>query len=290
MIKHPKIWLIISLITLLGSIAIIAFIRPLWGIDFTGGSLIEVEAEPAQIEAISNLLSTEFKLETTIQPTPEHTLLIRTSVLDETTHKAVLTKLQEQKLLSGPERRFESIGPTVGAELRRKAVIAVGAVILMMVVYLAYAFRGATGLISSWKFGLANAYALFHDLLFVTALFVLLGKFWHVSIDTLFVTAQLAIMGYSVNDTIVIFNRFKSEWRTSRSRNLLDVMDHSVKSTLMRSLNTSITILLTQIILLLFGGATIHWFIVALTAGTIVGTYSSIFVATPALYFLARRK
>jgi len=196
--------------------------------------------------------------------------------------------LREAGLLS-EELRFESIGPTIGAELRRKAIVALGVVLVALIAYLAYIFRETAGLVAAWKFGVAAIYALLHDLLFVTAVFVILGKVLGVTVDTLFVTALLAILGYSVNDTIVIFNRVKSDWLASRSGSLLETLDGAVRKSLTRSLNTSFTTLLVLGALLLFGGSTIRWFIVALAAGTIAGTYSSLFVAPPLLYYLAKR-
>ena len=145
-------------------------------------------------------------------------------------------------------------------------------------------------MVSSWKFGVAAVVALVHDLLVVTAVFGILGQFTNASIDTLFVTAMLAILGYSVNDTIVLFNRLKEEWLKTRTASLTAVMDTAAKATLTRSLNTSLTTLLVLVSLLVFGGSTIRWFVAALAAGTIAGTYSSLFVAPPFLNWLANRK
>jgi preprotein translocase subunit SecF len=208
--------------------------------------------------------------------------------LSEDQHQEVITALEEANLLE-EELRFESIGPTIGAELRQKSWMAVGLAIVGMIVYLAYAFRKSQGLVNSWKLGVAAVVALLHDLIVVTALFVLVGHFTGASIDTLFVTAMLAILGYSVNDTIILFNRMKQEWVLDRGASLVDLSDRAAKATLIRSLNTSLTTLLVLVALFLLGGATIKWFVLALSLGTIVGTYSSLFVAAPVLYWLARR-
>lgn len=286
---HPKLWFTISWILILVYIAIIVIIRPVWGIDFTGGSLIEIPGLPEQVGAVQTVLHNDFQLTTTIQTTQEHTLLIRTSPISQNEANKIVTALREAKLLNGEILRFESIGPTIGSELQRKSWIAIVVSLGLIIIYLAYTFRGAKGLMSPWKFGLAAIYALIHDLLFVTALFVILGKWKGVEIDTLFVTAQLAIFGYSVNDTIIIFDRLKSQWIRTRSQDLTGVMNKAIRDTLTRSLNTSLTILVVLLALLFFGGSTIQWFIVALAAGTVVGTYSSIFVAPPFLSFLAKR-
>lgn len=288
MIKKAKIWLIISLLTILISVVIIVAYKPVWGIDFTGGSLLEIFSDSTG-EEVEFLLKSELDLMVFVQQSEEGRLLLRSAPLNESLHQEVLTLLQREGLMQ-EELRFESIGPTIGAELRRKALVAVVIVLIVLIIYLAYIFRQATGFISAWKFGVAAIYALLHDLLCVLALFVILGKLYGVAIDTMFVTAILAILGYSVNDTIVVFHRLKSDWLASRSGGLLTTLDGAVKASLMRSLNTSITTLLVLGALLLLGGSSIRWFIVALTAGTIVGTYSSLFVAPPFLYYLAKRK
>jgi preprotein translocase SecF subunit len=288
MIQKSKIWLIISLVTMLASVVIVVTYRPVWGIDFTGGSLLEIFSD-AESDQIESLIKSKLDLMFSVQQSEEGRLLLRSQPLNESQHQAVLALLQGEGLME-EELRFESIGPTIGAELRRKALVAVAIVLVVLIAYLAYTFRQAAGFISAWKFGVAAIYALLHDLLCVFALFVILGKLYGVAIDTMFVTAILAILGYSVNDTIVVFHRLKSDWLASRSGGLLTILDGAVKMSLMRSLNTSLTTLLVLGSLLLLGGSSIRWFIVALAAGTIAGTYSSLFVAPPFLYYLAKKK
>src|SRR3989344_3727387 len=289
MMVNPKIWLHVSWITMVISIIIIVVVGPTWGIDFTGGSLLEVAGKPEDSGAVSSILQDNFQVTATVQTTQSGTFLIRTSSLTQEQVSSVTAELKEKKLITGEVLRFESVGPTIGAEIRQKSWLAIGLSLLLIIMYLAYTFRGARGLTSPWKFGLAAIYALLHDLLVVTALFVVLGKWKGVEIDTLFVTAQLAIFGYSVNDTIIIFDRLKSEWLTTRSADLTHLINKAIGDTLMRSLNTSLTILIVLLALLFFGGETIRWFIVALTAGTITGTYSSLYVAPPFLQYLAKR-
>lgn len=288
MIQKAKIWLIISLLTMLASAIVVVTYRPVWGIDFTGGSLLEIVSGSSG-EEVESLLNNELDLSFSVQQSEEGRLLLRSVPLNESLHQEVKTLLQGEGLMQ-EELRFESIGPTIGAELRKKALAAVVIALIVLIVYLAYTFRQAAGFISAWKFGVAAIYALLHDLVCVLALFVILGKLYEVAIDTMFVTAILAILGYSVNDTIVVFHRLKSDWLASRSGGLLTTLDGAVKASLMRSLNTSITTLFVLGALLLLGGSSIRWFVVALMAGTIVGTYSSLFVAPPFLYYLAKRK
>lgn len=289
MIAPPKIWFGVSLATVIVSIVVIVAIGPVWGIDFVGGSLLQIQSRTESIQAVREHLDDNFSLPSSVQPTGEGALIIRTRALSPEEHEEVLTSLQEAGR-AGEEERFESIGPTIGETLRRKAWIAVLLTVAVMILYLAYTFRAAKKLVAPWKFGVAAAWALLHDLLLVTAMFVIFGEIWDIPIDALFVTAQLAILGYSVNDTIVLFNRLRTESNRSHDHNLPRVIDKATRSTLVRSLNTSFTTLLVLIALLVFGGATLKWFIVALALGTITGTYSSIFVAPPMLYALARRK
>lgn len=289
MFKRPSIWLYTSCTTVLVSIVLIAVIQPVWGIDFVGGSLLEIEGDSSETGAISSLLTEKFSLSSTIQTSQDNSIIIRIPTIDEQKHQEIIGALREASLLKGEERRFESIGPTIGHELRRKSIWAITIVVFSMIAYLAYEFRKMKGWVSPWKFGVAAVWAVIHDVLLVTAAFVIFGKVWDTPIDTLFVTAQLAIFGYSVNDTIVMFNRIKMEWLQRRSANLLEVIDISMLATLGRSLNTSFTTLLALVALLVFGGSTIRWFIVALTLGTITGTYSTWYVASPLLYYLAKR-
>ena len=273
MIKHIKVWFVLPLVTIIVAAAIVIIIKPTWGIDFTGGSLMELDTNNANVETTRALLN-ETNISLSVQASKDNRIIIKAEPLTEEQHSAIISVLNRENLLK-EELRFESIGPTIGAELRRKSVIALSLAVIMLIVYLAYTFRQVSGFVAPWKLGLAAVYASVHDLLFVLALFVVLGRLYGVPIDTMFITAILAILGYSVNDTIVIFN-------------LLTVLDRANTKSLTRSLNTGWATLLVLFVLLAIGGVTIKWFIVALIAGTIVGTYSSIFVAPPILFYLAK--
>ncbi len=289
MIVNPKLWMGISLATILLCLATIAVVRPTWGIDFVGGAILELRGEERAAADVQILLEDKLAVTSTVQATPEGTLIIRTGVLADEEHQAVLAALASAQL-AGEELRYEVAGPTIGRALRRQAVVAVSLSIVLMIAYLAYTFRGAAGLTAPWKFGVSAVFAVVHDLMVVTAVFTVLGKIWNVPIDALYVTALLAIFGYSVNDTIVLFNRMTTNWAAHRSGNLLTNIDQAIKETLMRSINTSTTILLVLVTMLLFGGTTLRWFTVALILGTISGAYSTIFVATPCLYYLTRKR
>jgi preprotein translocase subunit SecF len=154
---------------------------------------------------------------------------------------------------------------------------------LGIVFYIAYAFRKITKPITSWKFGWAAIIALLHDLVIVLGLFSILGHFAHVEVDTMFVTALLTVLGFSVHDTIVVFDRIRENLRIEAGKPIEEIVNHSINQTIVRSLNTSLTVLFVLLSLLLFGGATIKYFVLALFVGVIAGTYSSIFIASPIL-------
>lgn len=290
MMKNPAIWMWISALTIIVSTIIIVGVKPIWGVDFVGGSLMEIEGSPSDAKKIQDGISQTLHIEATAQGTRDNTIIIRTPSLDDATHATVIKYLQKESLIKGQERSFESVGPSIGKELQRKSAYAIVAVLVVMIAYLAYTFRTMGGFIAPWKLGVAAIYALIHDLFLVTACFVVFGKIWGTAIDTLFVTAQLAIFGYSVNDTIVIFDRLRWEHVAARGKSLLEVLDRAIVVTLGRSLNISFCILLTLVAVLIFGGSSIRWFIVALTIGTVTGAYSSLFVAPPILYYLAKRR
>ncbi len=186
---------------------------------------------------------------------------------------------------------FESVGPIVGQELTVKALQAVGVATIAIVLYIAYAFRGIPKPYSSWKFGLSAVIALLHDVFVVVGIFSLLGHFFGVQIDALFVTALLTIIGFSVHDTIVVFDRIRENLSRMGSRvSFTEVVNESLWQTLGRSLMTSLTVLFTLLALILFGGESIRWFVVALFIGIFSGTYSSIFNASPLLVLWEERK
>ncbi|OGY36573.1 MAG: protein-export membrane protein SecF [Candidatus Andersenbacteria bacterium RIFCSPHIGHO2_12_FULL_45_11b] len=280
----------ISAATIIASTLIIVIIKPNWGIDFIGGSSIEIQANAQDAPKAKELLASKFQLSAQTEGTQDGTIRIKTSLIDDKQHAEIITALREANILRENEISFEQIGPTIGKELRTKSIQAIGVVLVAMIIYLAYTFRSTGGLMAPWKFGVAAIYALIHDLFLVTACFVVFGKIWGAEIDTLFVTAQLAILGYSVNDTIVIFDRLRSEWLALRGKSFLEVIDRALIATMGRSINTMLTTLLSLAAALVFGGASIRWFIVALIIGVLTGVYSSIFVAPPLLYYISKRK
>src|SRR3989344_5078866 len=254
------------------------------GIDFTGGSLLEVEFVGVRPEnsAILEKLNEAGIESAVVQPTGESGAILRFKDIGEETHQDILFSLS--KLGEVQEKRFDSIGPTIGKELRRNSLWAIAFVLLMIVLYIAYVFMGVSRLLSSWKYGVAAVIALFHDIIIPTGLFAYLGYFHGVEVDTLFVTALLTILGFSVHDTIVVFDRIRERLGKSGGReNFDDVVEQSIRSTIGRSINTSLTVFLVMLALYFWGGDSTRFFSLAIIVGVFFGTYSSIFIASALL-------
>ena len=324
-----------------------------FGIDFTGGSLLEVEfttARPSVTEvqsAVSDLNLSSL----VIQPVGEKSMILRFQETGEEKHQEVLERLnslvsssnkqddeksvkQEDNLSAQSEKiinqekednereelnnevatgtaivssqeeeqkspanqkllieelRFDSIGPTIGQELKRKSVNAMILVLVAIVLYIAWVFRKVSKPVASWKYGITAIIALFHDVIITIGIFVILGKFFNVEINAPFVAAILTVMGYSVNDTIVVFDRVRENLPKSEE-DFEGTVNISVNQTIKRSINTSLTTLLVLLSILFFGGGTIRDFVLALSIGVFIGTYSSIFLASPILVIWEKLK
>ncbi|MCY3913186.1 MAG: protein translocase subunit SecF [Chloroflexi bacterium] len=252
------------------------------GIDFTGGTLLQVRvaAETTQEDVTSAAQGAGFP-EAVVQMAGESDALLRVRAIDVDEKDDLLTGLGDA---TGPveELGFSAIGPVVGEELTRAAIIAVAVASALILLYVTWAFRGMQ---HSFRYGVAAIVALLHDALFVLGVFAILGHAFNVQIDALFVTALLTVIGFSVNDSIVVFDRIRE---TNRDYVHLDdherpgiasIINHSANQSLTRSLNTSFTALLVLLALLLLGGPTIRDFVLALSLGFAIGTYSSIFNA-----------
>lgn len=264
----------VSLIVILPGLFFLARYGLRLSIDFTGGSVVEVQTKiPEKTVAALNVLS--------VQKTGSGTYIYRTKPID--------TKVKEQAFKDSKVLRFETVGPVIGKELTEKAIIAVVLSSLMIVLYIAYAFRQIPAPYKSWKFGVSAVVALLHDVLVVVGAFSILGHFLGVEIDALFVTALLTVIGFSVHDTIVVFDRIRENLRKDNRAPFEEVVNHSLLETLARSLTTSLTVLFTLLALILFGGESIRWFTVALFVGIFSGTYSSIFNAAPLLVLWEER-
>ena len=253
------------------------------GIDFTGGTLLEYkfEQEINKDEISSSFAEKGVEL-SSVQGTSENTYLIRSRTLTDKEINSVEESLKA-KFGNVEELRRETIGPTIGKELIRKAIIALVVAIVAIVLYIAWAFRKVPSPASSWRFGVSAIVALFHDVIIVVGVFSVLGHFLAVEVDSLFVTAILTVIGFSVHDTIVVFDRIRENLIREISPSFSETVNHSIIQTITRSLNTTVTVVFVLAAVLFFGGESIRWFIVALLSGVIVGTYSSIFTAASVL-------
>jgi preprotein translocase subunit SecF len=282
-IKYYKLWFWISGILLLAAVLAIAAYGLNLGIDFKGGTLTQVSMMqgPAAAEVHSTLSEGGFE-GAIVQPAGDGVYLIRTAPQEKEEHDRLM-KLLSDKYGQVTEDQFTSIGPVIGKELTGKAFYQLGLVSLGIILYIAYAFRKVTRPVSSWRFGWAAIIALVHDLFIVIGVFALLGHFYKVEIDSLFVTALLTVLGFSVHDTIVVFDRIRENLRVRAGQSLADIINSSISQTIVRSINTSLTVVFVLTALLLFGGESIRYFVLALLIGIVAGTYSSIFIASPIL-------
>lgn len=302
-IGRRKLWYTFSGALVITSVILIFMWGLKLGIDFTGGALLEVSylGERPTNEVVRAKLA-QFDLgNISVAPIGETGLLLKFKAIDEDMHKKIGAVLQE--LVKPPEglrpeaayeeRAFESIGPTIGVELRNRSLQAIAFVLGAIILYVAWAFRKVSRPVKSWKYGTIAVIALFHDLTIPTGIFAVLGKFYDVEIDTLFVTAMLTVLGFSVHDTIVVFDRIRENLSRKGSTNFEATVNASVNETITRSINTSLTALLVLLAVFFFGGESIKYFALTLILGIIFGTYSSIFIASPLLvswYNLKRKK
>jgi len=271
-----KIWFFIASTLIIIPGLVFIFMGGLkFGIDFTGGALLEYKfAGPVakdQLESYGQVVESG-----------QNTYLIRTSVVSHEKLQELKKQISDQ-FGSFEVRREENVGPLIGKELEQKAAIALVISWVMIVLYITFAFRKVPKPASSFRFGVAAIVSLIHDALVVIGAFAIFGYYFHVEIDTLFVTALLTVIGFSVHDTIVVFDRVRENLPKHLSKKFETVVDISITQTLARSLNTSLTVVFVLTALLLFGGETIKWFVVALLIGIISGTYSSIFNAAALL-------
>lgn len=284
-VKNRKWFYAVSLIAIIPGIVALL----LWGLplspDFTGGTLLEIKfSENVQNDEITQAVRQKgIEIgETGVQSTAENTYLLRTNPLsDEQTNS--LTNALKEKDPNLSVLRKETIGPTIGQELLRRSLLALAIASVLVVLYIAFAFRAVPKPTSSWRFGACAIVALLHDVLILFGAFAILGHFFSVEIDALFVTAALTVVGFSVHDTIVVFDRVRENLNKASYKSFEETVQNSIMQTIGRSINTSLTVILVLLAILLFGGSSIRWFVLALLIGIISGTYSSIFNAAPLL-------
>lgn len=307
-----KYWyfLISALIIVPGLVSVMLFGLKL-SIDYTGGSVLEIQfpernASSSQAQEIKQAVEKQNVEVATITPAGTNQYVLRLKPIDNQKKEEIKQALGKE-FGTVKEVEFTTVGPTVSGALSwktflspllllltpfgarvsddnmTKAFISVFWASVGILIYIAYSFRKVPKPASSWKFGTAAIVALLHDVLLVVGLFSIFGKLWNVEIDALFITALLTVMGFSVHDTIVVFDRIRENLEKQQNHSFAELVNLSIVQTLGRSLMTSLTVVFVLLALLLFGGVSIRWFVAALLAGIISGTYSSIFNAAPLL-------
>jgi len=286
-VKYRKICFIFSGILIAGSLVCLIIFGLKLGIDFTGGSILELEFKterPSNQEIRESLK--EFNLgEIYIQPTNEKGLILRMKDVSEDVHQQIIQKLKAKGELE--EKRFESIGPVIGQELKEKAKLLIVISLLSIVFYIAIAFRKVQKPLSSWQYGIASLLILSHDILIPLGVFALLGKFYQVQLTIPIICALLTVVGYAINNVVVVFDRLRENLLRGVFRDFVlgfeEATNKSINQTLTRQLNTSLTTLFPLIAIFFLGGETLKYFALTLILGITAGTYSSIFLATPIL-------
>ncbi len=291
-VQRRKIFYIFSGLLFVAALLSLAIYGMNFGSDFTGDArfdLVYSDSRPEEADIRQILESANIKV-LAITLDGDLGYLIRTPNLTEDDHQRALLALRTKGALT--EKTFVSTGPTVGTQLRRNAIIAIAVAIFAIVAYITFAFRKVSRPIASWIYGVIAIVALLHDVIIPTGLF----SFFEIEIDSLFVSALLTVLGFSIHDTIVVFDRIRENLRKStrladgRAGDFEEIVGRSLKETITRSINTSLTTVLALLAVYFFGGATTKNFALALISGIIVGTYSSIFIASPLLVTVERWK
>jgi preprotein translocase subunit SecF len=289
-VGHKKIWFIVS--GLLVGIAIIAIVSFSFkeSPEFLGGSQWEfsIPANQASLTDVQTFFANNLKVDDAqiSYDSTNQSFLASFNTIDEATHQQYLT-LAKTQWPSLTELSFSSIGPSVGANLKKNAIIGMILVIIGISLYIAFAFRKASRPVSSWKYGWITLLTLFHDVSIPAGLLAILGHFKGVEIDSNFIVALLVVMGFSVHDTIVVFDRIRENLIVHRGKSgFATIVNDSINQTIARSVNTSLTLILVLLALYFVGPADLHYFVLTLLVGVTTGIYSSIFIASPALVLL----
>jgi preprotein translocase subunit SecF len=297
LIKLSKVLLVISALAVLASIGLLIFPGPKLSMEFTGGTLMNITLPQGKTKEDVRTALTDFTLtdgrelgNVALSTTQKGNLLMRMPTLGNEDHLALLSHLTA-KVGAVTEQQFTTIGPTVGQTLKRRSVEALIVASVGIVLYIALAFRKVPHKLSPWRFGILAVVAMVHDMLITSGVFVVLGVYTNFEMDTLFVSALLTTLGYSVNDTIVIFDRIRENVAfADKHEDFASTTERSLRQSLSRTLNTGLGALIMLFCLFFLGSESIRWFMLALIIGTIIGTYSSFFVAAPLLVFLRKKE
>jgi preprotein translocase subunit SecF len=282
-IGKSRLWLALSLTLVAAAIAAIAVYGLNFGIDFTGGSLLQVQAPATSTEHIRSAVE-QAGFESVVQPSEGESYFIRLAPVTEEQHQTIFAAVKTVSP-EATETRFDTVGPAIGGELERASILASVLMLVLITVYVGWAFRKVTKPVASWKYGVVTMVSAFHDIIIPLGVFAILGHYFGYQVDMAFVAAILTILGYSINDTIVVLDRTRENLIRRRHSDATfgEVVNASVMETLGRSLNTTFSTLLPLLAVFVVGGATTRPFVLALIIGMMSGAYSSIFVASPLL-------
>jgi len=292
-VKNRKFFLVLTLAIVLVSLGAIGKFGLRLGIDFTGGSVMQVEYidERPDIESVKGAIVAAGIENAVVQSAGKSDIIVRTSSLAEPERQSLVDALSLNGTAELTQKKFDSIGPTIGSELRTKSFWAILLVIVLIVLYVTFAFRKVSHPVSSWKYGLAAIVALLHDVIVPTGFFVIYNNYVGGEINVLFVTAILTIVGFSVHDTIVVFDRIRENLRNATNKEeFADTVGKSLSQTIGRSINTSLSVVLVLLALYFAGGESTRDFSLLLVVGVLIGTYSSIFLASPLLILIKEQQ
>lgn len=282
LVGKRNIWFLVSLVLLVPGILSLIFYGLNLGIDFTGGTSWEIQLnrEVTSTE-VRNVLAENGFGDAVVQTSDDNTVLIRMAELEESSpQKTAISEEFQAKFGDFEELSFTTVGPSVGTQIRNRSIYAVGLASIGVMLYIAWAFRNTK---SPLLYGSCAIAAMLHDVLLILGIFSILGWAAGVEVDALFVTALLTIIGFSVHDTIVVFDRIRENLANKMAPTFDETVNYSIVQTIVRSINTSLTVVLTLSALYLFGGESTRWFVFALMLGVVAGTYSSIFNASQLL-------
>lgn len=288
-IKYKKFFVALSVLFVALSIASVAVFGLKLGIDFKGGSSLELVytdgSRPELADIKANLVNAGFG-DATVQPAGESGVVIKSRDLSEEERATVVTLASVGEQVE--QKSFTTIGPSVGTELKKKAIASIILVLIAIILFVAYVFRKVSRPVSSWKYGFVVIIALIHDIIIPTGVFALLGHLYGIELDTLFIVALLTTLGLSVMDTIVVFDRIRENISAKSGKAFEQIVGESLSQTFGRSINTSMVVLLMVLSLVFFGPVSTKLFSIVLAIGMFFGTYSSIFLASPLLVMVEK--
>ncbi len=289
-IKYKKVFVLISVCLVAVSIALISIFGIPLGIDFKGGAMMQVSYDGTrpEIALVEQLVQESNVGPALIQPTGTNSYTIKTRDLSEIERVGLLSSLSVSNSVVVHQDSYTSIGPTVGKDLANKALLAIVLVSLAIIVFITFAFRGVNKPVSSWKYGLAAVITLIHDIIIPVGVFAVVAKESGAEVDTLFVVALLTVLGLSISDTIVVFDRVRENLKFKKYSTFSETVGKSIEQAYVRSIATSLTVLMVLVALAIWGPVTTRIFAMMLAAGMFFGTYSSIFLASPLLVYFEK--